>query len=320
MAVVIGIDEAGLGPAMGPMVVSAVAMSVPDEHLTTSLWQLLAGAVSRKSTRKSPVAIDDSKKIYSSRRAGGIHALERGVLSALAAIGCRPTSLTELLKHVAPRALTDLTSYPWYASEVPLPRSVEPTDVTLAGNALATSMAGAGVSLLGLRAEPVLAGQFNRLVAATRNKSTTLFDVTARHLDWAWRTFDRDAVHVCADRHGGRRHYRPALERVFEGCRLRILDESETSSGYQVTQGDRVMTIRFNVSAETSALAVALASMISKYLRELFMLAFNAFWQGRVPDLTPTAGYHPDGGRFFKEIEPAFETLGVDRSLIWRTR
>ena len=43
----------------------------------------------------------------------------------------------------------------------------------------------------------------------------------------------------------------------------------------------------------------ALASMTSKYLRELAMRAFNEFWCGRVHDLAPTAGYPRDARRFF---------------------
>ena len=49
-------------------------------------------------------------------------------------------------------------------------------------------------------------------------------------------------------------------------------------------------------------LPTALASMTAKYLRELAMRPFNAFWQRHVPGLAPTAGYPSDSRRFWNEI------------------
>ena len=39
---------------------------------------------------------------------------------------------------------------------------------------------------------------------------------------------------------------------------------------------------------------MALASMLAKYLREVFMRQFNRFWLGHVDGLKPTAGYPGD--------------------------
>ena len=322
MAVVVGIDEAGLGPAIGPLVVSAVSMTVPDEAVDESLWQRLAGAVGRKSTRsKSVVAIDDSKKLYSRRKADGLRHLERGVLSMLAAVGCRPSCLGELLATVAPRTADLLAGYPWYADwSATLPRSAEATDIALSGNALKQVMASTGVGLRAMRAEPVLVGQYNQMVGATRNKSTTLFDVSARLLTSAWRASDGQAVYVRADRQGGRRRYRPALQRIFDGCRLKVVAEDPSCSTYEISRDDRRMEVSFTVGGEADHLPVALASMLSKYLRELLMEAVNGFWCGRVPELAPTAGYLPDGRRFFEAIEPTMRALGIDSALVYRTR
>ena len=65
---------------------------------------------------------------------------------------------------------------------------------------------------------------------------------------------------------------------------------------------------------------VALASMVSKYLRELLMGCFNGYWLGEVPSLRPTAGYYQDGLRFLKEIEPHLRRLGVRREWLVRQR
>jgi ribonuclease HII len=77
--------------------------------------------------------------------------------------------------------------------------------------------------------------------------------------------------------------------------------------------------VQFHVGAE-QFLSVALASMVSKYLRELAMQAFNEFWRRHVPDLRPTAGYPTDARRFKQAIEPMCKQLGIDDRLLWRCR
>ena len=46
MTIIAGIDEAGYGPLLGPMVVTITAFDVPDEKAKCSLWDLLNDAVS----------------------------------------------------------------------------------------------------------------------------------------------------------------------------------------------------------------------------------------------------------------------------------
>jgi hypothetical protein len=64
----------------------------------------------------------------------------------------------------------------------------------------------------------------------------------------------------------------------------------------------------------------ALASMTSKYLRELAMRAFNDFWCGHVPDLAPTAGYPLDARRFRAAIQETQVALGIADRIVWRNR
>ena len=60
--------------------------------------------------------------------------------------------------------------------------------------------------------------------------------------------------------------------------------------------------------------------MVSKYLRELAMRAFNDFWCGRVANLQPTAGYPVDAARFRSEIRTAQAELGIADHVLWRKR
>ena len=322
MVVIAGIDEAGLGPVLGPLVVSASAVSVPDELADESMWSLLAPAVKRKpGSRRLAVAIDDSKKLYSRQRKAGLRNLERGVLSMLATRGRRPSDLRRLLAIVAPGAVEQAGRYPWYDPlDLPLPQSTSPTDVILAGNSVAAAMAQRGLRLRTVRSEVVLVGEYNRLVSATRNKSATLLDVTFRLVMGLWRRRDTARLRVHVDRQGGRRRYLPALQRAFQGCEFKILDESESVSAYRLTAGARSAELYFAVRGDQDHLPTALASMVSKYLRELFMTLLNRFWSRHVRDLTATAGYYVDGRRFFREIQPAVQRLNVDPRLLYRSR
>ena len=69
-----------------------------------------------------------------------------------------------------------------------------------------------------------------------------------------------------------------------------------------------------------SHLPAALASMASKYLRELAMRAFNDFWRRSVDGLRPTAGYPQDAKRFKAQIAAVQAELGIDDRLLWRER
>ncbi len=320
MTIIAGIDEAGFGPVMGPLVVSASVLEVPEELSDKCLWQALSPAVTRTNFRKSPrLPVADSKLLRV--RSDGLVHIERGVLGMLSLMGHHPQSLRQLLAVVAPGVLPALEEYPWYArTDLPLPRAAGATDILLRSNALGEVMRQKQVRLLDMRAEPVLTADYNRMVSATRNKASALLDVVCR-LVWPIATaYPARCVRLTVDHLGGRIRYLPALQRLFEGAAIKIKEESENCSSYVVDYRGRRLEIDFRIQGESCCLATALASMISKYLRELFMELENAWWCCRVEGLRPTAGYYGDGTRFLKQIQQAAQQHGLDRNLFVRLR
>lgn len=49
MPIIAGIDEAGYGPKIGPLVLTSVVLEIPDKyHNNTNIWHILKEAISDK--------------------------------------------------------------------------------------------------------------------------------------------------------------------------------------------------------------------------------------------------------------------------------
>lgn len=320
MAIIAGIDEAGYGPLLGPLVVSAVAFRVPDAPSDRCLWNNLRESCTSTATRKDRrLVVADSKTVY--RGGDGLATLERTVLVTLAWLGHRPRTWRELLQVVSPTTVEQLDGYPWYAGvDCPLPLRAETGDVPTHANALRRDASNRDVAMAIAACEVLPAGQFNDLVKKTRNKATVSFGLVLRLLDRLLRATPDGMIRVFVDRQGGRMRYREALMTGLPGFDLQILEESEPRSAYRLTNASRTIEIEFTTEGERRNFCVALASMFSKYLRELDMHVFNRFWSSRLSGLRPTAGYYTDARRWLRDVGEELDRQGVDRRLLLRVR
>jgi hypothetical protein len=126
-------------------------------------------------------------------------------------------------------------------------------------------------------------------------------------------------ISVLCDKHGGRDRYLPLLMNCFPDRFIEVVSEGRLRSVYRFGPAQRRVQIAFQARGE-SHLPTALASMASKYLRELAMHAFNDFWRQQVADLRPTAGYPIDARRFKADIAAAQQSLGIEDRILWRTK
>lgn len=334
MLVYAGIDEAGYGPMFGPLVIGRMVLGVrcdhgaaTAEHPRPDLWRLLNKVVCRDLTqtrRSKRIAINDSKAIYSP--AVGIKHLELGVLAFAGLAERQPAHLGEWLDILGEQTHHDLSATPWYASGDDTPWQALPCCVTAGEAAVARGMLThaakeRGVETLDLGAAVVFEDRFNRMVGATRSKAAASFTFVAAHLQHIWEHFGTQRPHVVVDRQSGRTHYRELLAMTFPDAELTIEREGNTASVYTLATSRptaRAMTVRFEVEAEKDHMPVALASMISKYTRELLMARFQNWFARRAPAVKPTAGYALDAQRFWREIQPILPELAIQPQSLQR--
>jgi hypothetical protein len=126
-------------------------------------------------------------------------------------------------------------------------------------------------------------------------------------------------IFVVCDKHGGRNRYAPILADHFPDWFIEIHGEGREKSVYRFGPPDRRIEFCFRTKAE-SCLPAALASMASKYLRELAMTALNDFWSRRIPGLQPTAGYPQDAKRFRADIAEQQKKLKIEDRILWRMK
>ncbi len=318
MAIVAGIDEAGYGPLLGPLVVTGVVLDVPDQDAHGCLWEKLAGSSTRRNSKSDHrLVIADSKKLHQGKY--GFRRLERTATVTLASAGFPITTFRSTLDALCPEAAGATDQYPWYRDfDIPLPIQNDPTQIQLVANAFQKDLRDQEIQLLGIFCEPLLEGHFNRLVANTRNKAVVSFGLVLRIIDRIAAAAGSQSCTICIDRQGGRTHYGPPLMTALDLRHINILQESEEASIYQIERNRTTMELAFRTYGEENSLPCALASVISKYMREVFMVAFNRYWGEASPGVKPTAGYYQDGRRFLSEIDPVIASRGIDRTMLVR--
>ena len=311
-----GIDEAGFGPMLGPLVVGMALFEVRDWNPgqpAPDLWDRLGVSRSlRGAGDRIPIA--DSKKLKLPNTTKKHHPcvhLERAVLASLVAGGLAGGGGgigddTELLAALG----ADLPRHPWYRGDpIPLPLEGNPEKGRIDANILARAFDRSGVRLASLRVRIIPAPEFNEIIRATGSKSETTAGPVAGFLREAADLSGGDGpVRVVCDRQSGRLDYENIIARAFPGEPVALDVRTHRASRYLVRDGR--VALHFETEAEDRHLPVALASMAAKLVRELMMARFNRFFAARCPGVRPTAGYVLDARRWLDDTR---DTLDDDQ-------
>ena len=393
MTLIIGTDEAGYGPNLGPLVVAATAWRVEAtpanaavyletavaaaQRDTEALWpEKIRQRGNRRASGRTVPLWADSKHIY--RAGAGFCALEQGVLVALSLVNdpdadtfahaghaghAGPVirsrvnqtntvprqwpSLEAALGQIGPEIADCRTS--GVASEsgrdpsttqwallptLCLPHQADADACCARAAGMRMILDALGVSLVAVACRAIYPAEFNALLRQGLNKSDILSRTTLALAASLRTKANAEPALIWCDRHGGRKHYSALVAQHFGGTLVQTLAETPARSAYRVpaqakadpTQAQADLNqaqaanldIEFNVGGE-SQVPVAVASMTAKYIRELAMHAFNAFWSSRSPGLNPTAGYPVDALRWRCDARDAIAQAGVRDKDLWRS-
>ena len=313
MSLLIGMDEAGYGPNLGPLVITASVWEVPDDP-DFDIWSAMLDIVQREPVKNErKIQVGDSKDVYSPTR--GISELEKSVQCALRLLDIRPGDFRDLADFLCPEV--EMADEPWFDEvNLELPVSdVAVSEIDEIGDAWQEACRKHGIKLKQVRSDIVLTSRFNQAVEDCGSKGVMLSRTSLNLLRSVWNPDEEQPTLIVCDKHGGRNRYNELLYDIMDGQMIFCVEESRARSAYRTGNA----TIQFSMKAE-SHFPVALSSMFCKYVRELSMELFNQFWQSHVEGLKATKGYPTDARRFRAEITEAQKHLEMPLSELWRNK
>lgn len=314
MPLVLGVDEAGYGPNLGPLVIALTLWEIPDELVRFDFWKAFEGVVSQSPDASlQTVHVADSKVVHSS--AAGIAAIERSATVLLRLNGLESGSLFGLWDGLTDRSDRINCREPWYCGDdLALPIAPHAAESFRVVDGWSETCERVGCRLVAVGCEILPSRLFNSLVRKHGSKGRVLTWSTLNLVRRFWNPERQEAVVIC-DKHGGRDRYSEFLIETYPEQMPLCVEESRNRSRYRIGRGE----IRFGVRSEEN-LPVAAASIVAKYIREAAMEAFNRYWTSRIPGLRPTRGYPVDAARFFDQISKDAEKIGLSKDDFWRSK
>jgi ribonuclease HII len=294
----VGIDENGLGPRLGPMTVTGVLLSVTATESAYKSAALVAG-------------IGDSKSLCAH---GSMRDVERFVLSMTEVhLGVRPTTYNEFLSVVSLESDAVLRSL-CPSGEAPLACFDAPVSLpAFGGTNHAASLAGAhalqeaGVQLLAACTSHACAKKLNRESQRGRSRFDVDLD-SMLSITKKLREFAEEEITVDCGKVGGRKSYSDAITALY--ALPEIVSETPARSMYKLRGTG---TIAFVRDGDASEPAIALASLFGKYARELAVERTYRYYAQHIEGLARASGYHDVvTGRFIDATALVRKNRGIE--------
>ncbi|RLS72967.1 MAG: hypothetical protein DWH99_04775 [Planctomycetota bacterium] len=337
MRLVLGVDEAGYGPNLGPLVVAVSAWAVDSRLEVLDGLEPFAPEFQAASwtPRSAFVPFGDSKKIYQSGK--GLAGLNFALRFFESIFEGKPPQKRPWfeLGQLAQEDLSRVESHPWYRCKNPVKGLGRANQVDWNSEASCRfareKLLKLGVRLIGFRLRVLDEAYFNECVDRLGNKSDVLGHIS---LELAWKVLGEcmdfhsfKGIEIYCDRQGGRKKYAGLISQTYERSHREsqvpfcsVVGESPKTSVYSMRHAGIATSIRFQVHGD-SLFPPAAASMVAKWARESLMERFNGYWREVVgPGLKPTAGYAVDAARFARDIEPWITKLAIEKNQWWRRK
>ncbi len=269
---VAGIDENAFGPIIGPMTVSGVVLQVPDDPILYLDMRNMA----------LPRGLADSKKVFTRSKTS----YSLGEITALSIVQLahgRPVStIGELIDLIVDGGMSRIMASPLLSSldyDVKLPIWAKFVDET----PLREWLTGMDIELVDVKVEVISSTEFNEMLKTLSSKLQLDFIKFFKVME---RLSDFD-VAMCG-KIGGTKYYLPLFNLI--GLDAEKVKESRNASVYRLQNGREV---HFILDGDSKFLPIAMASIVGKYMRELFMHLINARF-GYESDIPWASGYRHD--------------------------
>jgi len=315
----IGADENGLGPRLGPMVVTAVMARVTPEG---------ERRVGRKARGSLAERLGDSKALI----AHGDVALGEAWARALCQRGCGRAPFAGGPGATPDELLHALAADDRATLRAPCPEHVEAQCWSAGGERFSAPdamvdtvaadldrLAAQGVELCAVRSVILCARRMNDGLEAGRSRFTLDLHAMER-LVLDLRAVAGEEVTAVCGKVGGFGKYGSAFG-PLGGQLHSVLEEGRPRSAYHFPGVGEIAFVR---DADATDLCVAMASMVGKYVREALMARVVRFYRAEQPDLPDASGYYDpvttvfmDATRLVREQrrvpDGCFERRGADR-------
>ena len=297
---VMGVDENGMGPRLGPLVATQLSLEIP---------RYARAALCERGLR---LGLTDSKKTGGFSKMAFAESVAIGLVRAATGESA-PLTSDAFLERVAPGVRAELggrcpdrsTSEQCWGVDLCLPAfGGDPAF----GDELIRKLVGrSSLRIVNVQSQIACAGMLNAKLAAGKNKLDVDLELFEALIQSVHRRHGAPSLVVCG-MIGGIRDYASRFSR-FSTDDVRPLAGRRGQRRYWI---DSLGEVRFEVNADARHLPVALASIVGKYVRELSMRRIGEFYRRFDPDLRFASGYHdPVTTGFIQSTERSRRRLAV---------
>jgi len=310
---VVGIDENGLAPRLGPLIVTGTCFEISEEAY---------------SSRKMQNLMNKRFKVTDSKSVMGYNRMSKAEGAVLAHIGVflekSPENFNRLIKELSFESLKNLrslcpkdcSSQMCWEPDFSLPYWSEAEDINSESRKLKKLLDSRSFNIREVKSVIICTRRFNEMLSGSfRTKLDLVLYSFERLIIYFYEKYGPDVLYLC-DRVGYIKKYLDSF-RILKRFPLERKKESEKS----VYDFKFLGKVEFSTGADKTHSPVALSSMIGKYIREVFIERSNQFFSSRLEDFEPVSGYNDKKTKEFisKNINQ-LNKLDIDESCFLRSR